>query len=352
VLASTTPFTLHGRAIGSGHPCYVIAEAGANHDRDLDTAFGLIDAAVAAGADAVKFQTYDGRLLYSTKTPRFDYLGELGAKPAHELLDDLALPREWQPILAERCRERDIEFLSSPFDIAALDQLDALDVAAFKIASFELVDLPFLREVGSRRRPVILSTGMATLGEIEEAIGALADGGTTDVALLQCASLYPAPASTMNLRAIPTMAAAFGVPVGLSDHTLGNHVAPAAVALGAALVEKHFTLDRTRIGPDHSFAIEPDELVELVAAIREVEEALGDGRKRGPSPEEQKEMYAKARRSVVAAVAIPAGTRLAREMLTVKRPGHGIKPSLIDALIGRAASTDIEEDEVITWEML
>jgi sialic acid synthase SpsE len=340
------------RDVGAAQPCYVIAEAGANHDRDLDVARRLIDVAADAGADAVKFQTYSGRTLYSTKTPRFDYLGELGAKPAHELLDDVALPREWQPLLAAHCRDAGIEFLSSPFDRAAVDELDALDVAAYKIASFELVDIPLIEYTASKGRPLILSTGMASLGEIEDAVDAARRAGAPDVCLLQCASLYPSPAHIMNLRAIPTMAAAFDLPVGLSDHTLGIHVATAAIALGAQLLEKHFTLDRTRSGPDHPFAIEPGELKELVAHVRDVEAALGDGVKRGPSDEERVEMYAKARRSVVAAAAIPKGTRITRDMLTIKRPGHGIAPKLIDALVGRVAMTDIEDDDVVTWEML
>jgi sialic acid synthase SpsE len=340
------------KEVGPGRPCYVIAEAGANHDRDLDVARRLIDVAADAGADAVKFQTYSGRTLYSTKAPRFDYLGELGAKPPHELLEDIALPRDWQPILAAHCRDAGVEFLSSPFDRQAVDELDELDVAAFKIASFELVDLPLIGYAAGKGRPLILSTGMATLGEIEEALEAARAGGARDVCLLQCASLYPAPPEIMNLRAIATMQSAFGVPVGLSDHTLGTHVAAAAVALGANLVEKHFTLDRTRVGPDHPFAVEPGELKELVARIRDVEAALGDGRKRGPSEAEAAEMYGKARRSVVAACAIPAGTPITRDMLTVKRPGFGIKPKFIDAVVGRRARVDIEADEVVTWEMV
>src|SRR3954469_19056711 len=216
---ATVPVTIGGRSVGAGHPCYVIAEAGANHDRDLDTAKRLIDVAADAGADAVKFQTYSGRTLYSTKTPRFDYLGELGAKPAHELLDDLALPREWQPILAAHCRAAGIEFLSSPVHRDPVDELDALDVAAYKIASFELVDLPLIEYTASKGRPLILSTGMASLGEIEDAVSTARSAGAREVCLLQCASLYPAPAPIMNLGAIPTMAAAFDAPVGLSDHT-------------------------------------------------------------------------------------------------------------------------------------
>lgn len=340
------------RDIGDGHPCYVIAEAGSNHNRDLDVARKLIDVAADAGADAVKFQTFNGRLLYSSKAPKFDYLKGVTDKSPAELLDDLALPREWQPILAEHAKERSIEFLSSPFDRDAVDTLDELGVAAMKIASFELVDLPLIRYIGKTARPLVMSTGMANMGEIEEAIAAAREGGATEIALLQCASLYPSPASIMNLRAIPTMKAAFGVPTGLSDHTLGIHVAASSVAVGANLIEKHFTLDRGMPGPDHSFAVEPGELRDLVAHVRDIEAALGDGIKRGPSAQEAEEMYAKARRSVVAARAIPAGTVITREMLTVKRPGFGIKPRYIDALVGRVARADIDDDEVITWEML
>jgi N,N'-diacetyllegionaminate synthase len=350
---SVSGLSISGTAVGPGHPCYVIAEAGSNHNRDLGIARKLIDVAAEAGVDAVKFQTYSGRTLYSTKTPRFDFLDdELAAKPAHELLDEIALPREWQPILAEHCRDRGVEFMSSPFDRQAVDELDALDVGAFKIASFELVDLPFIRYAAACKRPLILSTGMATLGEIEEAIVAAREAGSEEIALLQCASLYPAPPHVMNLRSIPAMHAAFGVPVGLSDHTHGTHIAAAAVALGACIVEKHYTLDRTMRGPDHPFAAEPQELRDLVTHIRATEAALGDGVKRGPSPEESEEMYAKARRSVVAATDIPAGTAITEAMLTVKRPGHVVKPKFLELLVGRVARIDIEADDVVTWDMV
>ncbi|HUI47402.1 MAG TPA: N-acetylneuraminate synthase family protein [Acidimicrobiia bacterium] len=344
---------MSGRPIGSGHPCYVIAEAGANHNRDLDIARRLIDVAADAGADAVKFQTYSGKTLYSTKTPRFDYLDDdLAAKPAHELLEEISLPRDWQPVLAEHCRDRGVEFMSSPFDRQAVDELDALDVGAFKIASFELVDLPFIRYAAARGRALIMSTGMASLGEIDDAVTAAREAGAGEIALLQCASLYPAPAHAMNLRSIPAMHQAFGVPVGLSDHTRGTHVAVAAVAMGACIVEKHFTLDRSLPGPDHPFAAEPKELHELVSHIRDTEAAFGDGVKRGPTREEAVEMYTKARRSVVAAVAIPVGTVITAEMLTVKRPGFGIKPKYIDLLVGRVARVDIDDDDVVTWDMV
>ncbi|NNE73473.1 MAG: N-acetylneuraminate synthase [Acidimicrobiales bacterium] len=339
------------REVGDGAPCYVIAEAGANHNRDLDMAKALIDAAAAAKADAVKFQTYSGATLYSTKAPDFEYLADLTDKKPHELLEDISLPREWQPELAEYCGDR-IDFLSSPFDRQAVDELDALDVPAFKIASFELVDLPFIEYTASKGRPLILSTGMATIGEIDDAIQAARNAGATDLALLQCASLYPSPPSIINLRSIPALKAAFGVPVGLSDHTLGTHISSASIAIGANVIEKHFTLDRSLEGPDHSFAIEPAELRNLVDHVRDVEAALGDGVKRGPSPEEDEEMYAKARRSIVAATEIPAGSVIRRDQLTVKRPGHGIAPKFIEALVGRTATSDIEYDDIITWDML
>jgi sialic acid synthase SpsE len=352
-MASFAPSMMIGAAkVGADAPCYVIAEAGANHNRDLDVARRLIDVAADAGANAVKFQTYSGRALYSTKTPQFEYLGALGAKPAHELLEDISLPRDWQPVLAQHCREQGIEFLSSPFDRRAIDELDALDVAALKIASFELIDHGLIRYAAETGRPLLLSTGMATLAEIDEALEVARSAGATQVALLQCASLYPSPPSIMNLRTIPALRAAFGIPVGLSDHTTGTHIASASIGLGAALIEKHFTLDRTMTGPDHPFAIEPGELKELVAHVRDVEAALGDGIKRGPSPEEAKEMYAKARRSVVAACAISAGSVITAEMLTVKRPGHGIAPKFLEMLIGRVARVDIDDDDILLWEML
>jgi sialic acid synthase SpsE len=340
------------RMVGDGQPCYVIAEAGSNHNRDLDTATALIAAAARAGADAVKFQTYTGRSLYSTRTPAFDYLGELAAKPVHELLEECALPRQWQPILATQCRDAGVEFLASPFDRQAVDELDALDVAAFKVASFEIVDLGLLEHIGKCRRPVILSTGMASLGEIEEAVDALTSAGALDVCLLQCASVYPAPVDALNLASIKTLKAAFGVPVGFSDHSLGIHIPPAAVAIGANLIEKHITLDRSHPGPDHAFAIQPDELIAMVSHIRDVERALGDGQKHGPTTAEAEEMYAKARRSIVAARPIPTGTVITDDMLTVKRPGFGIKPRDRHAVVGRRAARDIAEDEVITWDLV
>jgi N,N'-diacetyllegionaminate synthase len=345
-------FAIAGRQIGGGAPCYVIAEAGANHNRDLGIARELIDVAAEAGADAVKFQVYSGATLYSSKTPAFEYLAGVSDKSTQELLEDASLPREWLPQLAEHCAARGIAFFATPFDAVAIQELAAVGVPAYKVASFELVDLELIGEVAAQGKPVILSCGMATYGEIEDALGVARRAGATEVALLRCASLYPAPPSIMNLRAMATMRTAFGVPVGLSDHSEGIAVPTAATALGMELLEKHFTLDRSLPGPDHPFAIEPDELRALVRSVRDVEAALGHGRLEGPSDEEAVEMYRLARRSIVAASDIPAGTTIVREQLTVKRPGYGIPPKHLDLVVGRTARVDIEEDDVVTWDMV
>jgi sialic acid synthase SpsE len=261
-------FAIGDRLVGPGHPTYVIAEAGANHNRDLGMARELIDVAAEAGADAVKFQTYSGDRIYSRKAPRFTYLEELSDKSPAELLEDISLPREWQPELAAHAAARGIHFFSTPFDHEAVAELDALGVPVLKVASFEIVDLRLIRVAAATGKPLLLSTGMAVLGEVEDALAAAADGGAPAVGLMQCTSVYPAPAERINLRAMDTMERAFGVPVGLSDHSLGTAVPIAAAALGAAFVEKHYTLDRSLPGPDHPFALEPGELRAMVAAIR------------------------------------------------------------------------------------
>jgi len=339
------------RRVGGEAPCFVIAEAGANHNRDLSMARELIDVAVDAGADAVKFQTYSAETLYSKKTPRFSYLEGVSAKDTWDLIKEIELPREWQGELAAYAAKRGIFFLSTPFDHRAVEELAALCVPAYKIASFEIVDLALISHAAGKGRPMVLSTGLASYEDIADAVEACASAGNRDIVLLQCASLYPAPAARMNLRAMATMRRAFAVPTGLSDHSLGIHVAAAAVALGAKVVEKHFTLDRSLPGPDHPFAVEPGELKEMVRHIREVEAALGDGLKLGPAPEEQ-EMHQKARRSLVASRAIPRGAVIDRSMIAIKRPGYGIRPKLIDLLVGRVAKVDIEEDTVLTWDVV
>ena len=343
-------FEIGGRAVGTGHPTWVIAEIGANHNRDMGTARELIDAAADAGADAVKFQTYSGERIYSSKTPSFDYL-EFDEPPA-ELLERISLPRDWQAPLAEHAASREVQFFSSPFDHEAVRELAELGVPVLKIASFEIVDLPLIEAAARTGLPLIISTGMAVLGEIEDALDAARRGGAPAVGLMQTTSVYPAPVERANLRAMTTMRSAFGVPVGLSDHTEGIAVPIAAAALGAAFVEKHFTLDRRMEGPDHPFALEPEELRAMVAGIRDAQAALGDGRKQGPSEEERHEMYTLARRSLIVTRDLPAGTVLERDMLTVKRPGFGVAPKHLDLVLGRALRVNAEADDILTWEML
>jgi len=345
-------FRIGSRPVGPGHPTYVIAEAGANHNRDLGIARELIDVAADAGADAVKFQTYSGASLYSTKTPRFKYLAPITDKSPTELLEDISLPREWQPELASYARSKGLEFMSTPFDHAAVRELDALDVPALKIASFEIVDLTLVRAAAETGRPLLISTGMAVLGEIEDALDAAREAGAPAVGLMQCTSVYPAPPETINLRSMATMERAFGLPVGLSDHSLGIAVPIAAGALGAAFVEKHYTLSREMTGPDHPFALEPDELRAMVSGIREAQAALGHGRKDGPTPEEREEMFTLGRRSLIATRDLAAGTVLEPDMITVKRPGFGIAPKFMDLVLGRPLKVDVEEDEILTWDMV
>jgi sialic acid synthase SpsE len=345
-------FRIGSRPVGPGHPTYVIAEAGANHNRDLGVARELIDVAAAAGADAVKFQTYSGATLYSKKTPRFKYLAPITDMAPTELLEEISLPREWQGELASYARSLGLEFMSTPFDFDAVRELDALDVPALKIASFEIVDLPLIQAAAATGRPLLISTGMTVLGEIEDALRAAEEAGAPAVGLMQCTSVYPAPVETINLRAMATMERALGVPAGLSDHSLGIAVPIAAAALGAAFVEKHYTLSRDMAGPDHPFALEPDELRAMVTGIREAQAALGSGRKEGPTPEEREEMFALGRRSLIATRDLPAGTVLEPDMITRKRPGFGIPPKFMDLVLGRPLKVDVEEDEILTWDMV
>jgi len=335
------------KLVGEGEPCFIIAEAGSNHNGSLEQAKKMIDAAVEAGVDAVKFQIFKAEELYSKYTPEFSYLK---GQNVYELIKNIETPREWIKELARYCKEKNIGFLASAFDFEAVDLLDKY-VPAFKIASFEITDLELIKYAAEKGKPMIISTGMANLAEIEDAINAIKSIGNEDVVLLHCNSLYPTPVEVVNLKAMETMRTAFKVPVGFSDHTFGTRIPIAAVAMGACVIEKHFTLDRTLPGPDHSFAIEPDELKEMVKCIREVEKAKGSGIKE-KSELESEEIYIKARRSIHARVDIPKGTKITKDMLIIKRPGYGIKQKFIDIVVGREAKRDIKEDEWITWEMV
>ena len=340
--------TIGTRQVGDGAPCFIVAEVGSNHDQDFDQALHLIDAAAVAGVDAVKFQTFRAAHLYSRRTPGFSYLE---GQDTYALIESLELDRSWQERLLRHANERGIEFFSSPFDIEAVVELEALGVPTYKVASFDLPDTELVGAMARTGKPVVLSTGMANWMDIQLAMDAMAAHQNDQAILLQCTSLYPAPAHLANLRAMQAMRSAFGTLVGYSDHTLGDQVSLAAVALGACFVEKHFTLDRSLAGPDHPFAIEPRELAEMVSRIREVESALGDGRKAGPRAEEG-EMAEKGRRSLHARHDIPEGTRIDDGMLVVKRPGMGISPSLRAQLLGRKAGRLIHADEWITWDAL
>lgn len=340
------------RYVGCGHPVYIIAEAGSNHNQDFEMAKALIKAAAEAGADAIKFQAFRAEEHYSIHTPGFTYLEEQGHQQStYALIHSLEINRDWHAPLMEYAQSCGITFLSSACDKEAVDQLNQLNMAAFKVASFDLPDIHLIRYMAKCGKPIILSTGMATYSDIQTALEVCREEGNVEVILLQCTSLYPAPAYLSNLAAMETMRMAFSCPVGYSDHTSGDHISLAAVALGACMIEKHFTLDRNMPGPDHSFAIEPNDLKEMILKIREIEAAIGDGIKNGPHAEE-KEMYEKGRRSLHVREAVASGEIITKENICVKRPGYGITPVLLENIVGMTACKDIPKDHWISWEDL
>ncbi len=331
----------------------IIAEAGVNHNGSLDLAFQLIDAARASGADAVKFQSFRADLLAAPSAKKAEYQKRAEANSGesqHEMLRKLELDAKAHEKLIEHCRSVGIQFLSSPFDSQSADLLALMGVPLLKIPSGEITNLPFLEHLARKGKPLILSTGMSTLGEVEEAIHVLQNTGAGQLTLLHCVTEYPAPYAEVNLRAMLTLKSAFGLPVGYSDHTPGIDIAIAACAMGAEVIEKHFTLSRSLAGPDHAASLEPSELQDLVTSIRHVEAALGNGIK-APAPCEVPNIPV-ARKSVVAAREIPAGHRIVREDLDIKRPGNGIAPRLLPALIGRTVRQALAKDDIITWDHL
>jgi len=339
------------RAIGPGAPCYLIAEAGVNHNGRLDLALELVDAAARSGADAVKFQTFNAERVTTREAPKAIYQKETtGAEESQlDMLRKLELSDDAHREIQAHCRHKGILFLSTPFDEQSADFLDELSVPAFKIPSGEITNLSFLEHVARKGKPMIVSTGMSSLAEVASAVAVVRALGNPDLALLHCVSAYPADAADANLRAMQTMATAFDVPVGFSDHTLGLDVALAAVALGACVLEKHFTLDRNLPGPDHRASLEPGELRALVQGTRAVEAALGHGRKE-PVPCEA-DVAMVSRKSIVSAIDIPAGTRVTRELLVMKNPGTGWPPSMLHEVVGRVAAADIPADTILTAEM-
>jgi len=347
-----TPISVAGRIIGPGQPCFIIAEAGVNHNGDLDLARQLIRVAAEAGADAVKFQTFRADALVTADAPKADYQTRLtdSGESQYDMLRRLELSADAHRELMAYCRDHNVLFMSTPFDESGADFLAELGVTVFKIPSGEIINLPFLSHVARLGKPMIVSTGMSRLGEVETAVETIRQAGNAAMVLLHCVSNYPADPADTNLRAMHTLATAFGLPVGYSDHTLGIEVALAAVALGACVIEKHFTLDRTMPGPDHQASLEPSELAAMIRGIRTVEAALGSGYK-VPAASEQNTAQV-ARRSLVAAQDIPAGTVLTESMIAIKRPGTGLPPAMRPYLVGRRARADIPAGSLITLDRL
>jgi N-acetylneuraminate synthase len=346
-------FTIAGRPIGAGHPCLLVAELSANHHGDFERALALVRAAHEAGADAVKFQTFtaDGMTL-DAAGPQFE-IPRIGSpwdgRRLHALYAEAAMPWDWQPRLAAAARELGLIWFSTAYDVAAVDFLASLDAPAYKIASFELVDTPLLERVASTGRPVILSTGMAALEEIELAAATLADAGCRELALLKCTSAYPAPADEMHLRTIPDLAARFGLPAGLSDHSLELAVPVAAAALGAAVIEKHLTLSRHEPGPDSAFSLEPHEFRAMADAVRMAERALG---RVAYGPAEHEALALRGRRSLFVVRDVRAGEPLSTDTVRSIRPADGLPPRHLPEVIGRRAACDIRRGTPLAWEMI
>ena len=329
---------------------FIIAEAGVNHNGSLDRAIHMVDAAVDAGADAVKFQTFKAEKIIAVTAPKAGYQMETtGSNESQfEMVRKLELDESAHERLLRHCEDKGILFLSSPFDLDSIDLLTRQGMQILKIPSGEITNLPYLRKLGALNKELIMSTGMADLGEIEDALLVLMKAGTApeDITVLHCNTEYPTTFEDVNLKAMVTIKAAFkGIQVGYSDHTLGIEVPIAAVAMGATIIEKHFTLDKNMEGPDHKASLEPDELKALVNAIRNIETALGNGIKK-PSPSELKNKSI-ARKSIVAACGIRKGEPFTEKNLTAKRPGTGISPMHWDEMIGQRASKDYQQDELI-----
>jgi N-acetylneuraminate synthase len=342
-----TKITIGNHQVGDGERCFIIAEAGSNHNGNLEQAFRLIDVAVEAQADAVKFQLFRASKLYPKSAGRSDYL-KLD-KSIYDVINEMEMPYEWLPDLANYCQEQGIMFLASPFDEESVDQLDPY-VPAYKIASYEMTHLPLVRHIARKGKPTIISTGTANLEEVDETVAAFFETGNKDLMLMQCTASYPAPVESLNLKAITTMKSAFKVPVGLSDHSRDPLTGPtAAVAIGANLVEKHYTLSNLLPGPDHSYAIEPGELKQMVQTIRKVELAMGTGEKVAQPAEA--ELLEFARRYIFSSQPIRQGDVFSDQNLVVLRKGNlasGLLPKEWDRVVGVRASRDIEAETPVT----
>lgn len=342
---------ISGRQIGPGHPCFIIAEMSANHNHDFDAAVRILHAAKEAGADAIKIQTYTAdTLTIACDAPPFQIKGGPWAgQTLHALYQQAYTPWDWQPKLKKIADDIGLIFFSTPFDATAVDFIEDMGVPCHKIASFELVDVPLIEKCAATGKPLIMSTGMASLSEIEDAVNAARGAGARDIILLKCNSAYPAPPEDMNLRTIPHLAEAFDVPAGLSDHTLGIAVPVAAVTLGACVIEKHFTLSRAEKGPDSFFSVEPAEWRAMVDAIRTVEKSLGRVKYQISEKEEGSRVF---RRSLFAVEDIPAGAPLTEKNVRSIRPGDGLPPKFLKKILGMKAGRAIKRGTPLSWDLI
>jgi pseudaminic acid synthase len=344
--------TIGKRRIATGQPVYVIAEISANHHQNFDEAVKIIQAAKEAGVDAVKLQTYTANTM-TLASDRAEFLVGGGTlwdgHTLHDLYREAYTPWNWQPELKEVANNIGLDLFSSPFDHTAVDFLERMGVPAYKVASFELVDIPLIKKIAGTGKPIILSTGMATCEEIEEAVAAARQAGAKEIALLKCSSAYPAPAEEMNLRTIPELLRRFDLPVGLSDHTMGIAAPVAAVALGACIIEKHITLSRATPGPDSAFSLEPDEFRAMVDAVRIAEKALGEIRF-GPSGKEASSLAF--RRSLFVVTDVRSGEIFTPENVRSIRPGHGMHTRHLPEVLGRHAVCDIERGTPLNWDLV
>lgn len=343
-------FTIAGRQIGSGCPTYIIAELSANHNQSYDKAVELVHAAADAGADAVKLQTYTADTITINCDNEHFRIGDgtlWSGRVLHDLYGEAFTPWEWQPKLKQLCEQLGMHCFSSPFDDTSVDFLEQMDVPAYKVASFEVVDIPLLKKVGATRKPVIMSTGMATLAEISDAVDILRAAGAPQIALLKCVSSYPAPPEGMNLRTIPNMAEAFSVPVGLSDHTLGTAVPVTAVALGATIIEKHMALSREEPGPDSAFSLEPHEFKAMVEAVRIAEKAVGIVHYGVCDSDAGSRVF---RKSLFVVADTAAGEELTTENVRSIRPGQGMHTRHLPEVLGRVAKRDLKRGTPLSWD--
>lgn len=343
--------TINGSRIGPGNPVYIVAEMSANHGQDFEQAVKILEAAKKAGADAVKLQTYTpDTMTINCDNDYFRIKGTLwDGRGLYDLYGEAYTPWEWQPRLKEIADKMNLDLFSTPFDDTAVDFLESMNVPAHKIASFENTDLSLLRKVAKTGKPIILSTGMATLSEIDEAVNTIQNAGGFQLALLKCTSAYPAPPEEINLRTIPNLADAFGLPVGLSDHTMETSIPVAAATLGACIIEKHFTLSRSAKGPDSAFSLEPSEFKVMVESVRTAEKALGAVHY-GVSDQEQGSRVF--RRSLFVVKDMNKGEQFTRDNVRIIRPGYGIHTRYMDEILRRTASRDIRRGTPLSWDLV